>query len=155
MPVRPGRPSRRLLSGSSVSGTSVWILRLGDIRLEPPSRGHPSGSSVSGTSVWILRLRDIRLDPPSRGHPSGSSVLGASVWNLRLRDIRLDPPSRGHPSRPSNHINGSYFNHHSHGNLNKYKMSLILRETCAKRMKGIPVADQSTSSLVFLLLSCF
>ena len=113
---------------SSVSETSVWILRLGDIRLDPPSRGHPSGSSVSGTSAWILRLRDIRLDPPCRGHPSGSSVSGTSVWILRLGDIRLEHPYRGHPSRPSNHINGSYFNHHSHGNLYKYKKSLILRE---------------------------
>ena len=47
VPVRPGRPSPGHPSGSS-------------------SRGHPSGSSVSGTSVWILRLGDIRLDPPSR-----------------------------------------------------------------------------------------
>ena len=91
---------------AKTAGSSVLTFRLRDIRL--------------CQSALVVRLGDFRLDPPSQGHPSGSSVSGTSVWILRLRVIRLEPPSRGHPSRPSNHINGSYFNHHSQNNLTKY-----------------------------------
>ena len=143
---------------------SALVVRLGDFCLDPPSRGHPSGSSVLGTSVWILRLGDIRLDPPSRGHPSGSSVSGISVWNLRLRDIRLEPPSQGHPSGIS--VSGtsvSAFKSHQRKlfyssltrQFKQIQEVINSKRTCAKRMKATPRPDQSTSSLVFLLLFCF
>ena len=63
------------------------VVRLGDFRLEPPSRGLPSGTSVSGTSVWILRLVDIRLEHPSWGHASLSlNQIQENYFNHQSQD---------------------------------------------------------------------
>ena len=79
---------------SSVSETSVWILRLGDIRLNPPSQGHLSGTSVSGTTVWIIRLRDIRLEPPSRAHRLGLQIT-STEGILIITHRAIEPNSKG------------------------------------------------------------
>ena len=63
-----GNPSLPLESRKSslpsVSGTSVWAINLGDIRLDLPSQGHLPWSSISGTSdseasAFLFRLWNI------------------------------------------------------------------------------------------------